>query len=232
MTYRLVRELADEVDLEVDVAVACRVLGVSRSGYYEWRDRPASARAAADADLVETIRAVHEGSRRTYGSPRVHAELVLGLDVRCGRKRVARLVAAHGLVGVGGKRKTRHRPDTATHEDLVQRRFTAEAPDRLWCTDITEHPTAEGKVYCCAESMPSWTSTTGWWWAGRSPTTCDQSWSSTPSRWPAGSAARSPGRSCTQTAEANTPAGCSASASGSRGYSGRWVGSPHRWTTA
>ncbi len=93
---------------------------------------------------------VHEGSRGTYGSPRVHAELRLGLDHRCGRKRVARLMRANGLVGVGGKRKTRRRPDTATHDDLVQRRFVADAPDRLWCTDVTEHPTGEGKVYCCA----------------------------------------------------------------------------------
>ncbi|MBL8932388.1 MAG: IS3 family transposase [Kineosporiaceae bacterium] len=150
MIYRLVRELADDVDLDVDVAVACRVLEVSRSGYYEWHDRPESARAVADADLVETIRAVHEGSRGTYGSPRVHAELTLGLDRRCSRKRVARLMRTHGLVGVGGQRKTRRRPDPAVHDDLVQRRFVADAPDRLWCTDVTEHPTAEGKVYCCA----------------------------------------------------------------------------------
>ena len=150
MIYRLVRELADDSDLDVDVAVACRVLEVSRSGYYEWRDRPASPRAVADADLIETIRAVHEGSRGTYGSPRVHAELTLGLDQRCARKRVARLMRAHGLVGVGGRRKKRRRPDPAVHDDLVQRRFVADAPDRLWCTDVTEHPTGTGKVYCCA----------------------------------------------------------------------------------
>lgn len=77
MAYRLVRELANDSDLDVDVAVACWVLEVSRSGYYEWRDRPASPRAVADADLVSTITAVHEGSRGTYGSPRVHAELTL-----------------------------------------------------------------------------------------------------------------------------------------------------------
>ncbi|MBK6870975.1 MAG: hypothetical protein IPG94_06160 [Kineosporiaceae bacterium] len=76
----------------------------------------------------------------------MHAELRLGLDHRCGRKRVARLMRANGLVGVGGKRKTRRRPDTATHDDLVQRRFVADAPDRLWCTDVTEHPTGEEGV--------------------------------------------------------------------------------------
>ncbi len=150
MIYRLVRELADDVDLDVDVAVACRVLEVSRTGYYAWRERPTSARAVANADLIETITAIHEGSRGTYGSPRVHAELLLGLDQRCGRKRVARLMRLNGLVGVGGRHKKRRRPDPAVHDDLVQRRFVADAPDRLWCTDITEHPTAEGKVYCCA----------------------------------------------------------------------------------
>ncbi|MEI2809556.1 MAG: IS3 family transposase [Nocardioides sp.] len=134
---------------------------------------------------------VHEGSRGTYGSPRVHAELRLGLDHRCGRKRVARLMRANGLVGVGGKRKTRATdPTPAIHDDLVQRRFVADAPDRLWCTDVTEHPTGEGKVYCCARAgrvLPHAS------WAGRSLITCAPTWSWTPWRWPAGGAAHEPG---------------------------------------
>jgi transposase InsO family protein len=133
----------------VPVAVACRVLGVSRSGYYEARGRPPSPRAVADAALTETIRDIHTMSRGSYGAPRVHAELRLGLGVRCGRKRVARLMRADGLAGATHRRKHRRgRPAEAVHDDLVQRRFVADAPDRLWCTDITEHPTAEGKVYC------------------------------------------------------------------------------------
>jgi transposase InsO family protein len=128
--------------------VACRVLGVSRSGYYEGRGRPPSPRAVADAALTATIRDIHTMSRGSYGAPRVHAELRLGLGVRCGRKRVARLMRADGLAGATHRRKRRHRPAEATHDDLVQRRFVADAPDRLWCTDITEHPTDEGKVYC------------------------------------------------------------------------------------
>jgi len=81
----------------------------------------------------------------------VHAELRLGLGLACGRKRVARLMRTAGLVGVSHRRK-HHRtgPLPAVHDDLVQRRFTAEAPNRPWATDITEHPTAEGKVYCAA----------------------------------------------------------------------------------
>jgi putative transposase len=131
--------------------VTCRVPGVFRSGCDEWRDRPPSSRAIADAALAETIDAVHRGSRATYGAPRVHAELRLGLGLRCGRNRVARLMRAAGPAGVCHRRKHRRAgPPPAPHQDLVQRRFVADAPDRPWCTDLTEHPTADGKVYCAA----------------------------------------------------------------------------------
>ena len=128
------------------------MLGVSRSGYYEWRDRPPSERELADAYLANAIIDIHLMSRCSYGAPRVHAELTLGLGVRVGRKRVARLLRLTGRAGIGGNthRKRRARRCPAPHEDLVQRRFVADAPDRLWCTDITEHPTRTGKVYCCA----------------------------------------------------------------------------------
>ena len=89
-------------------------------------------------------------SRGTYGSPRVHAELRLGRDVRCGRKRVARLMRTAGLQGAFRRRGRRRYPPPPVHDDLVQRRFYADAPDRLWVTDITEHPTREGKVYLAA----------------------------------------------------------------------------------
>jgi putative transposase len=151
MIYRLVHELAEDADLRVDVTVACRVLRVSRSGYYEWLGRAPSARQVADEQLSTKITEVHQASRGTYGAPRVHAELHLGLGVACGRKRVARLMRTAGLAGVCHRRKHRRAgPALAVHDDLVQRRFIAEAPDRLWVTDITEHPTAEGKVYCAA----------------------------------------------------------------------------------
>jgi putative transposase len=130
--------------------VACRVLGVSRSGYYDGRDRPPSARDLDDAHLLDEILDVHLASRGTYGSPRVHAELRLGRGRRIGRKRVSRLMRLGGLQGVCHQRKgRRHRPAPAVHDDLVKRRFVAERPDQLWLTDITEHPTKEGKVYCC-----------------------------------------------------------------------------------
>jgi putative transposase len=74
----LVRELADD---GIDVAVACRLLGISRSGYYEWRDRPASPREHENQLLLKRITEIHKQSRETYGSPRVHAELTLGLGL-------------------------------------------------------------------------------------------------------------------------------------------------------
>lgn len=127
------------------------MLNVSRAGYYEWRGRPASARQVADDQLVDTITQVHHDSRGTYGSPRVHAELRLGLGLVCGRKRVARLMRAAGLRGVCHQRKHRHwKPDAATHDDLVKRQFSAQEPDRVWFTDITQHRATDGWVYCCA----------------------------------------------------------------------------------
>ena len=147
MTAPLVRELAED---GYPVAVTCEVLEIPRSSYYEAATRPLSARAVADAELTATIAAVHADSRGTYGAPRVHAELRLGLGISCGRKRVARLMRDAGLQGVCHRRKRGQRPAPATHEDLVKRVFTADAPDRVWFTDITQHRAADGWVYCCA----------------------------------------------------------------------------------
>ena len=148
MSTGLVRELAAE---GFPVAVTCRVLNIPRSSYYDSQGRAPSARAAQDAALSATIATVHAASRGTYGAPRVHAELRLGMGVAVGRKRVARLMRQQGLVGVYHHRKGRgHRPVPAVHEDLVQRRFVADAPDRVWFTDVTQHRAADGWVYCCA----------------------------------------------------------------------------------
>jgi putative transposase len=148
MTYRLVRELADDGGRAVPVAVACRVLGVSTSGYYEWRDRPASDRDRDDAFLLNDVIEIHAASRGTYGVRRVHAELALGRGVRCGRKRIERLMRSQHLAGVHRRRWRHGRPAAAVWEDRVQRRFTADAPDRLWVSDITQHRTDQGWVYC------------------------------------------------------------------------------------
>jgi len=144
---RLVHELAAD---GFPVAVTCRVLEVAPSTYYEAIKREPSARASEDGQLTALILEVHADSRGTYGAPRVHAELRMGLGLRIGRKRVARLMRCADIHGVSHRRKRRHRPDTATHDDLVQRQFTADGPDRVWFTDITQHRATDGWVYCCA----------------------------------------------------------------------------------
>lgn len=131
------------------VCVLCRVLGVSRSGYYDWKDRPQSARSQQDEALACQIVEIHRRSRQTYGSPRVHAEL-RSIGVYCGRKRVARLMRESGIRGCrrGGRRSTTRRNKHAVPaEDLVGREFSATAPDRLWTADITYIATWEGFVY-------------------------------------------------------------------------------------
>ena len=130
-------------------------LGVSTSGFYEWRHRQVNPcrRWIADRDLTETINEVWRQSRGTYGSPRVWAELRLGQDIRVGRKRVERLMRQAGIEGVYRRRWggcTRRDPHAIPSDDLVNRRFTVSEPDRLWVADITEHPTREGKVYLAA----------------------------------------------------------------------------------
>ena len=132
------------------VSALCRVLRVSRSGYYEWKDRPPSKRDRENATLTERIREIHQLSKETYGYPRVHAEL-RALGVRCNRKRVARLMRKDGLRGCmrGPRRKhtTRQDPLAIPAPDLVGRNFRATAPDRLWTADVTYLPTDEGFLY-------------------------------------------------------------------------------------
>jgi putative transposase len=143
--YRLIE--AEKTSFPVQFM--CRMLGVSRSGYYGWRDRPPSARNRMDAALTEKIRDIHEHSRETYGSPRVHAELK-ALGTCCGRKRVERLMRKAGLQGCmrGRRSGTTHRSKKAAPaQDLVKRDFTTTRTDRIWVADITYVHTLEGFRY-------------------------------------------------------------------------------------
>ena len=124
-------------------------LGVSRSGYYDWRDRPPSGRSQKNAALTERIREIHQRSRQTYGSPRVHAELRT-LGTRCSRKRVARLMRDAGLRGCmrGRRRGTTRRGQRAMPaQDLVKRDFQATETNKVWVADITYVATGEGFLY-------------------------------------------------------------------------------------
>jgi transposase InsO family protein len=128
--------------------LACRVLDVSESGYYAWRSRPPSSRAIRHAWLTDLIRQVHTDFRGVYGYRRVHAELTLGHGLAVGAEAVSLLMRRASLQGVTGRPKYRRIPGQPTAGDLVDRQFARNEPDRLWVTDITEHPTREGKVYC------------------------------------------------------------------------------------
>jgi putative transposase len=146
MTYTFIAQRCRDLP----VAACCRVMGVSTSGFYAWLANPVSERDFEDAVLTNTMFDIHQMSRRSYGSPRVHAELVLGQGRHCSRKRVARLMAQAGIVGIyrrRGRGCTRRDPDASPAEDLVQRNFDPTGPDRLWIMDVTEHPTNEGKVF-------------------------------------------------------------------------------------
>ena len=126
-----------------------RILGVSRSGYYAWRDRSPSARSIADAALTDRIKAIHADSRATYGAPRIHAELV-DEGVQVGRKRIERLMKATGIAGVSRRKaaRTTFRDERVRPAcDLVDRNFYADAPDQLWVADITYIPTWAGFLY-------------------------------------------------------------------------------------
>ena len=132
------------------ISQLCRVLQVARSGYYAWRRRGPSARAVADAALTTTITQIHAANRGVYGAPRVHVELRDAQQLRCGRKRVARLMRQAGLVGVCRRRTvrtTRRAEPAIVATDLVQRRFTTSAPNRLWVADLTFLPTWQGFLY-------------------------------------------------------------------------------------
>lgn len=137
---------------EFAVGLMCRVLEVSRSGFYAWAAREPSARARADERLGAEIGEIHRVSRGRYGSPRVHAELE-ARGKRVGRKRVARLMRQSGL---GGKKRRRFRVTTNSHHtypiagNVLDRKFGVEeiqGPDQVWAADITYVPTREGWLY-------------------------------------------------------------------------------------
>jgi putative transposase len=147
------------------IATMARVLGASKAGYYAWLRRPPSAHAEADAALLQRIRTVHAGSRETYGAPRVHAELRARGEGH-GRKRIARLMRAAGLVGAshrrGGPVTTRRDQGARPAPDLVDRDFRAAGPDLLWVADITFIPTAAGFLYL-AVVLDAWSrKVVGW----------------------------------------------------------------------
>ena len=132
------------------VRVMCRLLKVSPSGFYAWDERPMSARERGDIALTARIHEIHRRSRGAYGAPNIHAELADDYNIRVGRKRVARLMRAAGLRGVMLQKfvvTTIPAAQPPGVPDLVERRFYAERPNRLWVADATYIPTWSGFLY-------------------------------------------------------------------------------------
>jgi putative transposase len=132
------------------VGVMCRLLKVSRSGFYAWLERPKCARALKDLALTAKIEMIHRRSRDTYGARNIHAELADDYGIRVGCKRVARLMRAAHLRGATLRRfvvTTQPDPAGTRAIDLVDRQFYADGPDQLWVADITYIPTWAGFLY-------------------------------------------------------------------------------------
>lgn len=135
---------------DLPVSRCCQVMGVSRSGFYQRKTEPVTEAELNEAYLANTIVDIHAMSRRSYGAPRVTAELNLGMNISCNHKKVERIMRECSVQGIHRRRRggsTRRDPNAASADDLVARDFDPQEPDRLWVMDITEHPTREGKVY-------------------------------------------------------------------------------------
>jgi putative transposase len=150
MIYPLVLELAaPDAPLRVPVTVTCRVLGFSTQGFYKWKAAPVSRRDWDDAHLTNAALDLHADDPE-FGY-RLIADDLRAAGHRVGENRVWRLCSAQRIFSVHArKRASGRRPGPPVHDDLVDRDFTAAAPNLLWLTDITEHPTGEGKLYLCA----------------------------------------------------------------------------------
>lgn len=150
---------------------ACRLLGVAPSGFFRARSKPLSARAVRRAWLADVITEIWERSRRTYGWRRVQAELDDAYGHRANTKLVRSIMRELGVAGLPRKRRVKVVPaNRSPHPDLVRRAFDRDGPNQLWMTDITEHPTREGRVYCCVV-MDAWSRKIVGWSIDRRPTT-------------------------------------------------------------
>jgi len=146
MRYPLVLDLAAD---GIPVTVTCRALGFSKQAFYAWKNNPVSWRDWADAHLINAAVDIHHDDP-AFGY-RFIADELTALGITAGENRVQRLCSQQRIWSVfARKRGLSRKPGPPVHDDLVQRQFSTDRPDQLWLTDITEHPTAEGKLYLCA----------------------------------------------------------------------------------
>jgi putative transposase len=149
---------------------ACRILGVPFTTFYYWKNPPVTARAMRRAWLTDVIRQIHAKSRQTYGMRRIKAELADAYGHIANKKLITSIMRQEGIAGLPVSR--RRRPNLArrpTNEDLVNREFRREGPNQLWMTDITEHPTREGRLFCCVV-LDAWSRRVVGWSIDRRPT--------------------------------------------------------------
>jgi putative transposase len=146
MRYPLVLDLAAD---GIPVAVTCRVLGFSKQAFYQWCRDPVPQRDWDEAHLINAALDIHRDDP-AFGYRFIADELAVA-GLKAGENRVARLCSQQRIWSVFSKKRGLNRKaGPPVHDDLVVRQFTADRPDRTWLTDITEHPTAEGKLYLCA----------------------------------------------------------------------------------
>jgi putative transposase len=137
-------------DAGVPVDRCCRVLGVARQSYYKHKRTPTTPTQLRRQWLSGLIREVHVASRGTYGYRRVHAELTMAMGIQCSSRLISVLMTQAGIYGLPGPTRVKRLRGVTTAEDLVNRKFHRLHPNELWVTDITEHPTREGKLFCAA----------------------------------------------------------------------------------
>ena len=146
MIYAFITERCSDLP----VSTCCRVMGVSTSGFYQRRRQPVTDTELAEAWAANEVFDIWTMSRHSYGSPRVRTELRLGRGVGRSKTTCERLMRACGAVGIHYPKRNRgctRAGDGAIDDDLVNRAFDPDGPDRLWVMDVTEHPTADGKIY-------------------------------------------------------------------------------------
>ncbi len=162
MTFKVIR---DHLRPEFTVGDCCRVLKVSQAGYYHWCQHPVGKREARRQELTQKIKVVHEASRRTYGAPRVHAQLLRD-GLKLNRKTVAKIMRESSIRSKVA-RKFRPRTTDSNHAhpvapNLLDQEFAAAKPDTVWLSDITYIPTGEGWLYLagvmdlCSRRIVGW----------------------------------------------------------------------------
>ena len=225
MTYPLVRDLA--VD-GIPVTVTCRVLKFSTQAFYAWCADPVSERDLVDAYAMNAAFEVHRDDPG-FGY-RFIADELAAAGHEISERRVWKICSQAQIVSAHARTRGRwKKPGPPVHDDLVERDFTATGPNRLWLTDITEHATAEGKLYLCAVKDCGRAGSS----ATRSTTGCRPPSRLTPSRWPSPAAARarSPAAWCTPIGAASSVLGPTSPPCTGPDWSGRWDGWPPARTT-